>query len=274
MPELPEVETLRRDLIRAGIIGRRIEDVDIFNRSSIRDDTPEAFRSHVRGTRFVLLSRRGKYLRFDLDSGGSILTHLRMTGGLKLSEDEGRADSHDRVRFHLDKGRLIFHDTRKFGRLFYTERPGEVLDLLGPEPFSPELTVNLFFRRLTRHRRAIKPLLLDQGFLAGLGNIYVDESLFAAGIHPTRKSASLGLAEAEGLLTSIRQILTRAIENRGTSLGDGESNFSSGGLYGTNARVLQVFRRTGEPCPRCGSPIERMVLAQRASHFCPRCQPV
>ena len=274
MPELPEVETLRRDLISAGIVDRRIERVDIFNRSSIRDNTPEEFRSSVRGARFALLSRRGKFLRFDLDSGGSILIHLRMTGGLRLSENEDQADSHDRVRFYLDKGRLSFHDTRKFGRLLYTERPHEILDLLGPEPLSPELTVDLFFRRLTRHKRAIKPLLLDQGFLAGLGNIYVDESLFAAGIHPTRKSASLSRAETEKLLTSIRQILTRAIENRGTSLGDGESNFSSGGLSGTNARVLQVFRRTGESCPRCGSPIERMILAQRASHFCPQCQPV
>ena len=271
MPELPEVETLRRDLIGAGLLGRRILDVDVLWNKTVQGMPEGEFRSRVAGSVIRSLKRRGKYLWFELDAGASLLMHLRMTGGLSLSA-AGSADPHDRVVFHLDKGRLVFHDTRKFGRLLLTADPGEVLDRLGPEPLDPELTPALFHARLTGRRRLLKSLLLDQGFLAGLGNIYADESLFAAGLHPLSRSDSLEFEESRRLLESIRTVLEKSIDNRGTSLGDGESNFSSGGNYGRNALHLQVFRRTGMPCPRCGRPIERIIVGQRSTHLCSNCQ--
>jgi formamidopyrimidine-DNA glycosylase len=272
MPELPEVETLCRDLVAAGLVGARIVDAEVLNERSIQTLTPEEFRRRIRKRRITSLSRRGKYMRFDLDSGESLLVHLRMTGGFRLAGSAGRADTHDRVIFFFDDRRLIFHDTRKFGRLLLTPDPEEVLARLGPEPFDPALTAEDLHRLLGERKRAVKALLLDQSFLAGLGNIYADESLFAAGIHPQRRSSSISPAEARNLLCAVRRLLSSSIENRGTSLGDGESNFSSGGRHGNNASSLKVFRKTGEPCPRCGTPIERIIVSQRSTHLCPGCQ--
>lgn len=272
MPELPEVETLCRDLVAGGVVGSRIADAEVLNASSIRNLAPEEFRRRISGRQIASLSRRGKYMRFDLDSGETLLVHLRMTGGFRLTETGVEPDTHDRVIFLLGDRRLIFHDTRKFGRLLLTAEPEEVLSRLGPEPLDASFGAGDLHRRLVPRKRAVKALLLDQSFLAGLGNIYVDESLFAASIHPQRQSSSIRPAEARRLLDAMRRLLSSSIENRGTSLGDGESNFSSGGRYGTNASSLKVFRKTGAPCPRCGTPIERIVVAQRASHLCPRCQ--
>lgn len=272
MPELPEVETLCRDLAAGGVVGSRIADAEVLNDRSIQDLTPDEFRRRISQRRIVSLSRRGKYMRFDLDSGEALLVHLRMTGGFRLDESGAEADTHDRVIFLLEDRRLIFHDTRKFGRLLLTADPEEVLSRLGPEPLDTSFGAVDLHRRLVARKRAVKALLLDQSFLAGLGNIYADESLFAAAIHPQRQGGSITQAEARTLLDAIRRLLSSSIENRGTSLGDGESNFSSGGRHGTNASSLKVFRRTGSPCPRCGTPIERIVVSQRSTHLCPECQ--
>ena len=272
MPELPEVETLCRDLVAGGVVGSHIVDAEVLNERSIQTLTPEDFRRRIRKRCITSLSRRGKYMRFDLDSQETLLVHLRMTGGFRLAGSAGRADTHDRVIFFLENQRLIFHDTRKFGRLLLTADPDEVLGRLGPEPLDLSLSAGDLHRRLSGRKRAVKALLLDQSFLAGLGNIYVDESLFAAGIHPQRRSNSISPAEARNLLDAVRRLLSSSIENRGTSLGDGEGNFSSGGRHGTNASSLKVFRRTDSPCPRCGTPIERIVVSQRSTHLCPQCQ--
>ncbi len=272
MPELPEVETLRRDLITAGLTGMRITDAEIFWERSITGTSVEDFRNAIRGCRVAGLRRRGKYLCVDLDSGMSLVIHLRMTGGLALAGEDEPRDPHDRVILILDTGRLVFHDTRKFGRMLLTPEPERIFAALGPEPFDPALTPEVFYSRLAVRKRATKTLLLDQAFIAGLGNIYADESLFAAGLHPLCPASSLDMPESEKLLASIRKVLSSGIENKGTSLGDGESNFSSSGVYGRNAAALQIFRRTGKPCPRCGMPIERIIVAQRSTHFCPGCQ--
>jgi formamidopyrimidine-DNA glycosylase len=274
MPELPEIETLRRDLISLGLPGRRITDVRIFWERSIQSPSPGDFSSLIRGRRVSGIRRRGKYLALDLEGNMSLLIHFRMTGGLIFTDKETDPDPHDRVIFGLDEGSLVFHDTRKFGRMVLTDEPETILHSLGPEPFDSSLTPELFFSRLTSRKRVLKALLLDQGFIAGLGNIYADESLFAAGLHPLTPSNVLDRSESEKLLRCIREVLDRGIRNRGTSLGDGESNFSSSGRYGRNADSLQVFRRAGKPCPRCAAPVERIIVAQRSTHFCPVCQPL
>lgn len=272
MPELPEVETLRRYLQTTDCPGSAVRRVRVLWGRSIEEPDAQAFGKQLEGDRICGIDRRGKYLVFGLASGSTLLVHLRMTGGFRFFPGEHGPDRHDRVLFELESGVLVFHDTRKFGRLRLTRNPEAILDRLGPEPLSDEFLPSPFFDSLRRRRRLLKPLLLDQSFLAGLGNIYVDESLFASGLHPKRRSDSLSRIEADRLYAAIRRTLEQGIENGGTSLGDGETNFSSGGIYGRNASALQIFRRTGEPCPRCGTPVERIIVAQRSSHLCPRCQ--
>ncbi len=272
MPELPEVETLRRFLLSTECLDSRIRSVRVLWARSVAEPDPENFRTLLEGDRIKGIDRRGKYLVFQLGLGNTLLVHLRMTGGFRFFPGSHKPDSHDRVIFDLESGALVFHDTRKFGRMRLTRSPETILDQLGPEPLSDEFRTELFYDSLGRRRRILKPLLLDQTFLAGLGNIYVDESLFDAGLHPLRRSDSVSRSESDRLYDSIRSTLKQGIENGGTSLGDGETNFSSGGIYGRNASSLQVFRRSGKPCPRCGTILVRIIVAQRSSHICPRCQ--
>lgn len=272
MPELPEVETLRRFLISTGVAGSRINRVEVLWTRSVAEPAADEFISRLEGAEIGGIERRGKYLIFPLEYGTTLLVHLRMTGGFRFFREPHPPDSHDRVLFELDSGCLVFHDTRKFGRMRLTGEPERILDRLGVEPLEDQFTPRYLYDSLHRRRRILKPLLLDQGFIAGLGNIYVDESLFRAGLHPLRRSDSLSRQESDRLHEAIRLSLSQGIENGGTSLGVGETNFSSGGIYGRNGAALQVFRRTGCPCPRCGTPIERIVVAQRASHVCPTCQ--
>lgn len=272
MPELPEVETQCRDLIRKGVPGSRIVDASVFWERTLGGISTEKFRTTVRNCEITRIFRRGKYLCFELTNDLHLLIHLRMSGSIILRENLYPPDVHDRVIFHLESSDLVFHDPRKFGRVFLTSKPQEILGRLGAEPLDQKLTPGIFHTLLITRKRMLKPLLLDQSFIAGLGNIYVDESLFAAQLHPMRRSDTLTAAETKPLLLSIRQILLNSIENRGTSLGSGDANFSSGGLYGLNAASLQVFQRAGKTCSRCGGLIERIIVGQRATHFCPGCQ--
>jgi len=170
---------------------------------------------------------------------------------------------------------LRFHDTRKFGRLFLTQTPETVLAKIGPEPLEKSFTRKRLRHLLQGKRRQMKPLLLDQTFIAGLGNIYVDEALWSARIHPLRVSSSLTENEISALHKAIRLVLRRGLKNMGTSLGTGKGNFYSvAGRKGRNADELKVFRRNGEACPRCQALIERLNVAQRGTHICPVCQPV
>lgn len=274
MPELPEVETVVRDLVRGGLVGRAIRSARVLWPRTLGGMPPLAFTRAVAGRRVQSVGRRAKYVILSLSDGATVLIHLRMSGRLWLSA-AGSSDPHARLWLDLDDGRrLVFSDPRKFGRWLLTRTPGRVLDRIGPEPLSPGFTRARLGCALATRRRMLKPLLLDQSFLAGMGNIYVDESLWRAGLHPCRRSDSLTTAEVAALHRAIRAILRQAIRFNGTSLGDGRANFRGGdGRRGRNQDRLHVFRRTGAPCPRCGTPITRSVVAQRGTHVCSRCQP-
>jgi formamidopyrimidine-DNA glycosylase len=219
------------------------------------------------------LRRRGKYLLFGLDSGDSLIIHLRMTGRLEIVPGDSplRTGPHVRAWFDLSGGEcLVFTDARKFGRIWLAHDPEDLLGALGPEPLDWEFDAARLSGRIRGRRVAVKALLLDQAVLAGMGNIYADEALFLAGIHPLRPGASLSDDEIERLYDAIRQVLTEAIGQRGTTLRDYRPPYSPEGAYRNN---LRVYQQTDLPCPRCGTPIQRIRVTQRSTHFCPRCQP-
>ncbi len=273
MPELPEVETVVRGLRAAGLVGARIARVDVRWPKSVGGE-PGSFAAALAGRVIRDLRRRAKYIVAELDDGRHLLIHLRMTGQFRFEAEHQPLDPHDHVILHLADGRsLHFHDTRKFGRMLLVDRPDAHLGGLGPEPLDDAFSVACLRARLAGLRRMIKPLLLDQGCVAGLGNIYADEALWEARIHPERRADTLRPAEIRRLHQAIRTVLTRAVAAEGTTLGRGAANFYSvAGRRGRNADGLRVFRRTGEPCPRCGRAIERLVVGQRSTHICTRCQ--
>ena len=217
------------------------------------------------GQTITTISRRGKYLLLTL-TPDHLIFHLRMSGDLSVEPAEAPLPPHHRLVLFLQGGiRLAFNDPRKFGRAWLVADPLEVLATLGPEPFDPELTPAVFHARLLRFRRRIKPLLLDQSFLAGLGNIYTDEALFLARLHPLSSSQTLSLSQAEALLASIRLVLQEGIRHHGASIdwvyrgGDFQNHF-------------WVYQRAGQPCRTCGTPIQRLIVGQRGTHYCPNCQ--
>jgi len=273
MPELPEVETIARQL-RPQLQSRLFRTVEVFwARTVDRPDVP-SFRDTLTGARVLDVARRGKFVTLALDTGQTLLVHLRMTGQLLLLPREANPsdDAYARVCFGLDHGPwLLFSDMRKFGRMYLVNDPSEVLGGLGPEPlmadFSPERLANLLAGRKGR----IKPLLLDQCFIAGLGNIYTDEALWRAGVHPLQKAETLTPDQILRLHAGIVSILQEAIEGCGTSLRDYQYRQPDGAM-GEFQVLLAVYGRAGEDCPRCGAPIERLKLGQRGTHFCPRCQ--
>ncbi len=273
MPELPEVETVVRDLRAHGLEQAVIRDAVIRWPRTVGGQ-PGRFRRALAGRTVVRLSRRAKYIVAALDSGDHLLIHLRMTGKLRFAGPGERPGKHDHVVLLLADGRrLFFNDTRKFGRLLLVPAGDDPLAGLGPEPLEEAFTLTVFRSRLGGTRRALKPLLLDQTTVAGLGNIYVDEALWRARLHPERRADTLSAAETRRLHAAIREVLQRAVDNGGTSLGDGEANFYSvAGRRGRNADALRVFRRDGLPCPRCGTALARSVVGQRGTHFCPQCQ--
>lgn len=273
MPELPEVQTTVDDLISHGMIGRTIEGVLVTWPRSIGSRPTGEFRRLVVGGTVQAIRRRGKYIVWDLGPRGCLLIHLRMSGRLHIVPSSRPRDKHEHVVFRIGGRRdLRFHDTRKFGRVLHLADESTVLGRLGPEPLARSFTAGVLGERLAPRRRAIKPLLLDQSFLAGLGNIYVDEALWGARIHPLRPASSIDADGVRALHRAIRQVLRLGLRYRGTSLGDGEPNYSSMSRRGDFQRHLKVFRRTGCPCPRCKGIIERRIVAQRSTHFCARCQ--
>lgn len=276
MPELPEVETVVHGLRRAKICGHPIVDVRVGWARTLSGADPDAFSDYLMGTAVTAICRRAKYIVMPLTSGFSLLIHLRMTGSLRVQPASAPRDPYERVAVRFADGReLRFRDTRKFGRWYITKHPETILGKLGPEPLSADFTPALFIKMLRNHRRMLKPLLLDQGFVAGLGNIYVDEALFAARLHPCRIACTISAPAAKRLHQSIRDVLQLGISRMGTSLGHGAVNFYSvAGRRGRNQDALQVFRRDGEPCLACGQVIQKMQVGQRSTHYCPRCQPV
>ena len=276
MPELPEVQTVVDNLNALGIAGRTITKASVHWPKTIYGMTPGRFRKQVSGLTIRECSRRGKYIVIRLSRGWTLLIHLRMTGRLKWGPGGARRGRHEHVILQLGRaGELCFHDTRKFGRFFLTRTPETVLDKIGPEPLANSFTKKKLHCMLQGKKRRMKPLLLDQTFIAGLGNIYVDETLWEARIHPLRRSSSLAEKETARLHKAVRRVLRRGLKNMGTSLGTGKGNFYSvAGRKGRNADELKVFRRDGKACPRCGTVIERLTVAQRGTHICPACQSI
>jgi formamidopyrimidine-DNA glycosylase len=282
MPELPEVETICRRLRGGGqvgeradrpaggcanpsLIGRRILGSRITWPRTIAEPSVRAFRARIRGQSVRDVVRRAKYIVLPL-TRDTLLVHLRMSGGLVLERADAPRSPYGHLTLTLDQGwRLTFINPRKFGRAWLTSEPGDLLDRLGPEPLDPRFTRHAFATRLRAQRRAIKPLLLDQTFLAGVGNIYADESLHRAGIHPLTRACAIPPARAGALWRSVRGVLRAAIRHDGTSF---DAAYGGGRFLGR----LRVYQRTGEPCRACRTPIERIVVAQRGTHFCPRCQ--
>ncbi len=274
MPELPEVETVVRDLRAHGLVQAVICDVAVRWPRTISGLSPERFARALAGHAIAGLSRRAKYIVVALDSGSRLLIHLRMTGKLRFAAPDEQPGKHDHVVISLSDGRrLFFNDTRKFGRLQLAGSGTDPLASLGPEPLEDAFTLASLRSQLRGKTRMIKPLLLDQTTVAGLGNIYVDEALWQARIHPERRADTLTATETRRLHLAIREVLQTAVDNCGTTLGNGEANFYSvAGHRGRNADALKVFRRDGLPCPRCGTLLARSVVGQRGTHFCPMCQ--
>jgi len=277
VPELPEVETIVRE-VRPHLAGCRIVSVHVDWPRVIAApaEDAEGFCTGARGRRIVDVRRRGKYVLLALDDGSWILIHLRMSGRLVLSPI-GRPE-HLRVAFGLNARdaclpdeTLYFYCQRKFGRVWLVDDPDEVVGGLGPEPLSDELDLAAFAARIRARRGMLKPLLLNQRFLAGLGNIYVDEALFLAGLHPRRTADTLSEAEIGRLYDAIRKVLRRAIDLRGTTF-DGLF-VRPEGERGRQQERLQVYGQAGLPCVQCGTSVERIVVSQRGTHYCPRCQP-
>jgi formamidopyrimidine-DNA glycosylase len=274
VPELPEVETIARDLNAAGVVGRTLTCAQVYWPGTIASPSVKDFCRRIARKTISGVRRRGKFLVFDLAGDGNLLMHLRMSGRLHWHAAAAPRLNHEHVVLSFSDGsELRFHDTRKFGRIYLMPDAEKILGRLGPEPLDPAFTPQRLQEMLSRRNRRVKPLLLDQAFIAGLGNIYTDEALWEARIHPQRPAAELTPKEARMLHAAIQRVLRRGLKNLGTSLGTGKANFYSvGRRRGRNRDALNVFRRTGEPCPRCATEIRRIIVGQRSTHVCPNCQ--
>jgi formamidopyrimidine-DNA glycosylase len=273
MPELPEVETIARGLREGNgdqpsILQYQIIKVKLLWPRTLAKPQPGHLSRLMKDRLINKITRRGKFLVFEL-GGIYMLIHLRMSGDLIIRSGNAPLEKHDRLVIWLEKEgvvcQLAFNDTRKFGRVWVTRTPEDVLCKLGPEPLDERLTLEKFHAMLAGHKRQLKPLLLDQTFLAGLGNIYTDEALHLAKLHPLRRADTLSLVEAQCLLTAIRLILREGIARNGASIdwvyrgGDFQNHF-------------RVYGREDQPCPLCGTPITRLVVGQRGTHICEHCQ--
>lgn len=262
MPELPEVETIARKL-RPDLVGRKILSADLRWPRTLAFPSPRKFKSQIQGQKIKDVGRRAKFLVIRL-SDFNLLIHLRMTGDLSLRSSTIRPELHDRLVLQLSGGRsLAFNDTRKFGRVWLTPKPEEILGKLGPEPLDAEFTPRWLHAALHRKHRQLKPLLLDQSFLSGLGNIYTDEALHVAKLHPMTASDSVTAEQAEALHHAIHSVLNEGIRRNGASF----DWVYRGGEYD-----FRVYDRKDKECPVCGTKIERILVGQRSTHYCPGCQ--
>ncbi|MFI5254573.1 MAG: bifunctional DNA-formamidopyrimidine glycosylase/DNA-(apurinic or apyrimidinic site) lyase [Candidatus Limnocylindrales bacterium] len=279
MPELPEVETIARELAPL-VRGARIEGVWLDWPRALRHPPPDAFEEGLKGRRIVGTGRRAKWLLIDLDDGSVLVVQVKMTGQVFVVPIGSPRDAHVHFVLTLADGReLRLRDVRKFARLGLYRRDGEgailgadaAAELFaghGPEPLEPAFTLPVFRRRLRARHGRLKSLLLDQAFVAGIGNIYADEALWRARLHPLRSATSLRPADERRLYLAIRGVLGEAIERRGSSIDD----YTAPGGDGEMQEHLDVYQRTGLPCARCRRPIRRLVLGARATHFCSWCQ--
>jgi len=269
MPELPEVETIKNELL-PHIVGQRITGVTLFWNGIVRQPSAEEFCSRLIGQEISGVARRGKYLMFSLSGGEVLIIHLRMTGSLLLKPLSDEPDKFIRAIIHLNEGAgLYFRDPRKLGVMRLVEDANSVVGKLGPEPLEAGFTPQILVQRLHNRTAPIKALLCDQSLIAGIGNMYADEALFATKIHPLRPGGSLTEDEIDRLHNAIIQVLRSAIGNKGASI---ENYFRPSGKLGTAHFQFQVAHRGGQPCPTCGTPIARLPIRNRGSYFCPKCQ--
>ena len=271
MPELPEVETIKNELL-PHILGRWVSGVTLFWEGIVRQPSVKEFCSRLIGQELTGLARRGKYLIFSLTSGEVLIIHLKMTGSLLLKPALTEADKFVRAVICLDKGTEIhFRDPRKFGVMWLVKEADSIVGKLGPEPLEAGFIPQVLAQRLANRTAPIKALLSDQTFIAGIGNMYADEALFAARIHPLRSGGSLSRDEIERLHSAIQRVLRSAIGNKGASV---ENYFRPDGTLGTAHFQFQVAHRLGgKLCPVCGTPVERIPVRNRGTYFCPKCQP-
>ena len=277
MPELPEVETVRRQLANV-LHGRNFRRVRVYDALLVAPESPNRFRRVVEGRRVEDVSRRGKYLRLELDSGDTLAMHLRMTGRLHHAPDgKTPADKHRRARFDLDDGATLdFSDTRRFGRAWivpadHPDPDGYWNARLGVEPLERAFTAERLGGLMAGRTAPVKAAILDQRLIAGVGNIYADEALFQARIHPTRPAGSLDGAEIAALRDAIRDRLRAGIRSGGASIDRYRDTI---GRPGAMQDMLRVHRHEGDPCPACGTTVQKTRVAQRGTYLCPQCQPV
>ena len=273
MPELPEVETVRRGLTRLGV-GRKVLGTEVRWEKTIGGMAQEEFDAELVGRTIDKVDRRGKYLLFRFSGGLTMVSHLRMEGAYYTVPAGTEPGKHDLVTFHLDEGiDLFYRDTRKFGRMNLVP-DAEALQVaglakIGPEPTEEDLSLAYMISEFGKSRMHVKPFLLDQSHIAGLGNIYVDETLWQSQIHPLTAANKLTEDELARLRENITHEIARATEHHGTTVHSLTTAFGEAGEF---QNELQVYGRVGEPCLRCGHPLEKMKVAQRGTTYCPVCQ--
>jgi len=266
MPELPEVETFARQL-RPALVGKTILSADLRWNRTLATPSPKKFKEQIVGQKIIEVGRRAKYLNIQLKNF-NLLIHLRMSGDLIIRDSTISPAKHDRLLLKLSGSKILaFNDTRKFGRVWLTASQEDVLGKLGPEPFSKEFTPQWLHFALHNKKRQLKPLLLDQTFLAGLGNIYTDEALHMAKLHPVAASDSVTAKQAQALHEAIRKVLKAGIRRNGASI----DWAYRGGQF---QNYFRVYDREGTPCPVCGTEIQKIIVGQRGTHVCPNCQSV
>ena len=266
MPELPEVETFARQL-KPALVGKTILSADLRWNRTLAIPSPKKFKELIQGQKIMDVSRRAKYLNIQLKDF-KLIIHLRMSGDLLIRNSTIAPAKHDRLLLKLSGNKLLaFNDTRKFGRVWLTEHEEDVLGHLGPEPFSKEFTAKWLHAALHNKKRQLKPLLLDQTFIAGLGNIYTDEALHMAKLHPVAASDSVTAKQAEALHEAIRKVLKEGIKRNGASI----DWAYRGGQF---QNYFRVYDQEGTACPVCGTEIQKIIVGQRGTHFCPQCQTV
>lgn len=272
MPELPEVESVKNGLNNL-IINEKILSVDVLWDNIIKHPDPKTFSEYLVGESFENIRRRGKYLLLDL-TDFTLVSHLRMEGKYRLVDTDDELNKHDHVIFHLSSGKdLRYNDVRKFGTMIlvdkYQEETVKGIKKLGPEPVASELDVEALKTKLQRHSKSIKAVLLDQTAVAGLGNIYCDEVLYLAKIHPAKPSNQVTNEEISALRLAIIEVMAQAVEAGGTTIRTYKNAFGEDGHF---QNKLKVYGKEGEICKRCGHTIEKATIAQRGTHYCPHCQ--
>ena len=266
MPELPEVETIKNELL-PHVLGRRITGVTLLWERIVRQPSVTEFLSRIIGRRITGLTRRGKYLFFHLSSGEVLVMHMKMTGSLLVDPTD---DRFTRAILHLDNGVVVhFWDPRKFGVMWLAEDESDVDNMLGPEPLENGFTSEALAELLHGRTTPVKPVLLDQSVIAGIGNMYADEALFEAKIHPLKPAGKLSRDEIKRLYNSIRHVLQKALRKKGASV---RNYIRPDGSPGTAHNEFNVAHGVGKNCPRCGTPIQRIVVRGRGTYLCPRCQ--